>query len=501
MEMALLAGIDVGTSGCKVGIFSEDGKLISFSSREYPLNYPREGYAELNVNQVLQNVESCIKEAVLHVDRYEIKSLSVSSLGEAVVPIDKDGNILYSSILNFDIRGEEYLNRIRNFISEKEIYQINGNIFGNHYTMPKLMWIKEYEKQVYDRTYKFLPWTSFISYILGAEPYVDYSLANRTLLFDINKEEWSEKLLKIAGIEKEKLPSVVPAGTEIGKVSKDAEKRTGLPSGIPIIAGAHDQCCNAVGCGVIEEDIAMYGMGTYLCIVPNFKERISADFMLKNGFNTEHHSAKGKFVTLIYNLGGLLVRWYRDTFAQKEKSEKDIYYKLFSEIKMEGESDIFVIPYFTTIGVPYFLSNTKGIIFGLKLETERQDILKGIIEGSCFHMLECMEEFSKVRKINEYRVVGGGSKSDIWIKITCDIFGKTFKKPKISEAGCLGAAILAGAGCGIFSSFEEGVLSMVKIEKIFEPDLKKNQYYRKKFEKYKELKKIWEEIWKKFMTL
>ena len=186
--MALLAGIDVGTSGCKVGIFSEDGKLVSFSSREYPINYPREGYAELNVNQVLQNVESCIKEAVLRVDRYEIKSLSVSSLGEAVVPIDKDGNILYPSILNFDIRGEEYLKRIRNSISEKEIYKINGNIFGNHYTMPKLMWIKEYEKEVYERTYKFLPWTSFISYILGAEPYVDYSLANRTLLFDINKE-------------------------------------------------------------------------------------------------------------------------------------------------------------------------------------------------------------------------------------------------------------------------------------------------------------------------
>ena len=112
-------------------------------------------------------------------------------------------------------------------------------------------------------------------------------------------------------------------------------------------------------------------------------------------------------------------------------------------------------------------------------------------------MLECMEEFSKIRKINEYRVVGGGSKSDIWIKITCDIFGKTFKKPKITEAGCLGAAILAGVGCGIFSSFEEGVLSMVKIEKIFEPDFKRNQYYRKKFEKFRELKKTWEEVYGK----
>jgi len=504
-----LLGIDVGTTGCKAAVFSEDGRLLASAYEEYDNLRPEPGWAELDAVEVWAKVKRMIGGVASSAARFTqsdpIRALAVSSLGEAVVPVTGDRQVLGPSILNFDVRGEEYLARLGNVLPDDRLYQINGNTLGNHYGLTKLMWIKEHRPNLYERADKFLLWGSFVPFMLGAEPVVDYSLANRTLLFDIDREAWSEEILELAGLDRSKLPDTAPSGTEIGTVSDRIAAELGLPSNVSrmprirIVTGAHDQCANAVGCGVIKEGRAVYGMGTFMCITPVFSERHEPAVMIERGLNTEHHAVPGQYVSFIYNQGGSLVKWFRDTFAAAEAAllteaaslteeiGGDVYATLFSEVP-EGPSSVMVLPHFTTTGPPEFISDSCGLIAGLRLETSRGDILKGIIEGTTFYLKECVESLPPTGiEIADFRAVGGGARSDVWIQTCADILGRPLVRPTVTEAGALGAAIIAGVGKGVFPSYEIGVEAMVSVERTFGPDPRKQELYQSRFEKYRRL--------------
>ncbi|MBM4464491.1 MAG: hypothetical protein FJ014_02795 [Chloroflexi bacterium] len=487
-----LLGIDVGTTGCKAAVFSEEGRLLASAYEEYDVQRPKPGWAELDAVEVWDKVKRTISQVVSHSASDPVQALAVSSLGEATVAVTEDRQVLGPSILNFDGRGEEYLESLSCALTNEQLYRINGNTLGNHYGLTKLKWIKEHQSQLYQRAHKFLLWSSFVSFMLGADAVVDYSLANRTLLFDIDRETWSEELLALAGLDRSKLPDTAPSGTVIGAVSDRVAGEIGLPSNVSVVSGAHDQCANAVGCGVIEEGRAVYGMGTFICITPVFSQRREPAVMIERGLNTEHHAVSGKYVCFIYNQGGSLVKWFRDTFAavehrQAEEAGRDVYADLFSELP-EGPSGIMVLPHFTTTGPPQFISDSCGVMAGLRLETSRGDILKGILEGTTFYLKECVESLPPTGiEIADFRAVGGGSKSDAWIQLCADIMGRPFVRPRITEAGALGAAIMAGVGSGVFPSYEAGVEAMVGLEQTFEPNARQHELYQSRFEQYRRL--------------
>jgi xylulokinase len=487
-----LLGIDVGTTGCKAAVFSEEGHLLASAYEEYDVQRPKPGWAELDAVEVWAKVKKMISKVVSSSASDPVKALAVSSLGEAMVPVTEDRQVLGPSILNFDARGEEYLESLSSVLDNERLYRINGNTLGNHYSLTKLKWIKEHQTDLYRRAHKLLLWSSFVSFMLGADPVVDYSLANRTLLFDIDRGSWSEELLELARLDRSKLPDTAPSGTVIGTVSDRIADGLGLLPNVSIVTGAHDQCANAVGCGVIKEGRAVYGMGTFICITPVFSQRRAPAMMIERGLNTEHHAVSGQYVSFIYNQGGSLVKWFRDTFAaaergQAEETGRDIYADLISEIP-EGPSGIMILPHFTTTGPPAFISDSCGVIAGLRLETSRGDILKGILEGTTFYLKECVESLPPTGiEIADFRAVGGGSKSDAWIQMCADIMERPFVRPKITEAGALGAAIMAGVGSGVFPSYEVGVEAMVNLERTFEPDPQQQKLYEGRFEKYSRL--------------
>jgi len=488
-----LLGIDVGTTGCKAGVFSTAGQVLASAYQEYDVRRPQPGQAEMDAAQVWEKVKRVVAEAVAGAGPSDpVTALCVSSLGEAVVPVAADRRILGPSILSFDTRGQEYLADLAASLDNERLYQINGNTLGNHYSLTKIKWIKEHQPELYEQSCCLFHWSNFISFMLGAEPFVDYALANRTLLFDVNREVWSDELLTWAELDREKLPRPVPPGTAVGTVSNRAAEELGLPRDVRIISGAHDQCCNAVGCGVITEGRAVYGMGTFLCITPVFTERRDPDVMISRGLNTEHHAVPGQYVCFIYNQGGSLVKWLRDTFAAEEHRQaqaagRDVYTDLFAELP-DGLSTIMLLPHFTTTGPPEFISDSCGVLAGLRLETTRGDILKSILEGTTFYLKEIIDSLPPTGiAIDNYRVVGGGSKSDAWIQVCADILGQPFTRPRVTEAGALGAAIMAGVGSGVFSSHEEGVAAMVALEQTFEPDLQRHEQYQSRFAKYRRL--------------
>ena len=488
-----LLGIDVGTTGCKSALFSETGALLALEYREYDHRSPHPGWAELDSNEVWHKVKETIAGVGPFSGKDAIKALAVTSLGEAMVPVTRERDILGPSLLNYGVRGQQYSEMLREKLPDPVLYPIAGVNFASHFSMTKLMWLREYMPELYQKADYFLPWTSFVSFMLGAEPVVDFSVAARTMLFDIVNETWSDQLLEASGVERQILPATAPAGTLIGQVSNPIAAELHLPENLPIVIGPHDQCANALGCGAVHPGQAMLGMGTFTCAVPVFKKRHHAEQAIPLGINTQHHAVPGRYVSFIYNQGGAVVKWFRDTYASFERQifeerGEDLYEHLFREIPL-NPSTLFVLPYFSTTGLPDFSPQTSGVITGLRLSTRRGEILKGIIEGI---MLDLRVSFQALNAIglgvDTFIAVGGGSKSDGWMSVCADILGCTVQRARGTESGGLGAAITAGVGVGCFGDYYEGAQAMVSLGEKFNPDHKTHQVYEERLDHFKTLR-------------
>jgi xylulokinase len=483
-----LMGIDVGTSGCKAVIFSPEGTILSSAYREYAFVSPQPGWGQLDSLVVWGKIKEAIAEAAGRCSE-AVSALAVASLGESMVPVTRDRKILGDSLLLFDPRGDEFLEELGGCMDQETLYRISGNMLGSTYSLSKLMWIKRHWTEVYEKAQVFLFWSGLVAFMLGADPAADYTLANRSLLFDLDRTDWSDRLLSWSALDKDKLPEAVPPATVIGRVSKQASQELGLPEGAAICAGAHDQCANALGSGVTEAGDAMFGMGTYLCIMPVFAERPPSSAMIERGLNTEHHARSGRFVSFIYNQCGSAVKWYRDTFAAEEHRQAlaeglDVYDRLFAELP-EDPSSVAVLPHFAFMGPPEFVSDASGVIAGLRLDTRRSDILKGILEGAIFSLKESVSTLPGAGiHLRRYRATGGGSRSRAWVQLCADILGRPFERTDVSEAGALGAAILAGSGTGVYASLEEGTAVTVRIRDRLDPTAANIEPYEQRYKRY-----------------
>jgi len=480
-------GIDFGTTGCKAVLFNAVGKSLSSAYREYEIIHDAPGHAELDAIMVWNHVKNLIRECVAGSSE-PVEAISVSSLGEAIVPVSQNRLPLGNSLLNFDSRGSNLIPELHAVISDEELYLVNGNPLAPNYGLTKLYWYKKKQPELYEKTYKFLLWGSYILYMLGAEPVVDYALANRTLLLDIEKEEWNSFFLSKLGFSQEKLPELAKAGTVCGKVLPELAGDLGFSSPPLLVVGTHDQCANALGCGVMGHGTAMYGMGTFHCIVSASDVRGDSMKMLSRGLNTEHHAVPGQWVSFIYNQGGILLKWFRDTFALgvKEFSAVNIYEHLMQEMPA-GPSPVSVLPHFTTTGPPDFIEKTSGNISGLTIDTTRGDICKGLLEGIAFYLKENLDNLPTGMEIAEFRVVGGGSKSDIWMQLTADILERPCTRTVEVEAGALGAAMLAACGCGRYKTIQDAASAMVVFSKTFIPDKRSSKSYYPNYQRYREL--------------
>lgn len=486
-----LLGVDIGTSGCKAAAFSLGGQCLAAAYREYPTLHPQPNYAELDSRDVFNKVKSAIGEVAAHTARDPVTAMAISTMGEAMTPVSADRRILGDSILGIDLRGTEYVKRLQTDIGQEAFYAINPNILAPNYSLPKLLWLKEHEPELFGAAWKFLLWGDLVAFLFGCEPLTNFSLANRTLLFDIRKEDWSDILLDWAGVPREKLPKCVATGTISGTISNESAAELGLPRDVTLVVGAHDQCCNSLGAGIHQAGKAVCGIGTIECIAPVYDHIPSASAILPTRLNVEHHALPGLYLSFLYNQSGVLVKWFRNTFAHADQQlinpGEDIYEVLIRELPKEP-TPLLVLPHFEITGSPDFISDSAGVIAGLRTTTSRGDILKAIIEGSTFYFLDSLNALKTLGiDTSEFIATGGGAKSDAWLQIKADIFGVPLVRPRITECGVLGASIVAGMATGVFSSPAEAVRQFVKRDRVFEPNTARHAVYREQYEKYRRL--------------
>ncbi|MGQ9628738.1 MAG: FGGY-family carbohydrate kinase [bacterium] len=491
--MSLMA-IDVGTTGCKVMIFDLDGGVISRGYREYHLISPRPGWQELDSRVVWRNVRECMRETIAGAREDPVEAICVSSQGEAATPISKDGEILGNAPISFDERTVGIAAEWERKLSKLEILKITGQPLHSMHTINKIIWWKREHPEVYRRAWKFLCYEEFVFYMLGlSDPVTDYTMAARTMAFDIIEKQWSERMISLAGIDGDLFPKVRPSGEVVGEVSPKVASDLGLPRGVKVVTRGHDQPCGALGAGIIKERLSMDATGTVECVAPATREPVLNENMLRYNFCSYPHTAPNLYITLAFNFtGGSLLRWYRDTLAGEERSVAerrgaDIYDVILDGLPAEPTS-LMVLPHFTTTGTPHFDAKSRGAILGLTLNTSRKEIVKAILEGITYEM---GLNFSLLGRsgveIDEVRSIGGGAKSEAWLQLKADIFDRKVVSLDVSEAVCLGAAILAGVAIGRYSSIREAVDCLVRPKRTYYPDPRRAQIYRERMKIYESI--------------
>lgn len=477
-----LLGVDVGTTGCKAAVFTDDGCCLASAYREYPTQHPAPGLAELDSRAVWQSVQDVIRQVAQKSTGDPVSALSFSSLGEAMVPVTRGREILAPSILCTDARGTEYITRLSESFDDRAFYAINPNILGPQYSLPKLLWLRDHDPALFDRANYFLLWADLIPFLLGCDPIASNSLASRTLLFDLSRNDWSQPLLQWSGIDAARFGRVVPGGTVLGRISRGAAQDLGLPSDVSLVAGGHDQSCNALGSGTIAPGQAVCGIGSFECLTPTYAKVQDPLQMFELGLNIEHHLLPDLYVSFIFNQAGTLVKWFRDTFATADRPPEgtDLYPMLNQEMP-DDPTRLLVLPYFEPAFCPRLVSDAGGVIMGLRTHTTRGEILKAIMEGVTFYFVESVQALRRLGvDTTQFVATGGGARSDRWLQIKADIFGVPFIRTRVTEASLVGAAMLAGLSTGVFTTPAQAVSRFVAHDRVFEPCTARHRIYRER---------------------
>ena len=484
-------GIDLGTSGCKAVIFDEDGRQVSMSYQEYDLISKHTGWAELDTDEVMEKCFQVIKECTFQLEAGFVVGLGISSQGEAFTMIDKEGRALCNALVSSDIRANDLIGTWTEKFGKEKLYQITGHTPHPMFSLFKLLWIKENSPEIWDMTHRFLCFEDLLQYRLGIKnPSLGWPLAGRTMLFNVVKHTWNDEILECLGLKKEQLSIPLQSGSIAGHVSKELCKELHLAENAFIVTGGHDQPCSALGAGAIEPGIAVYTSGTVECITPAFNKPIFTEDLRKNNLCTYDHTVPGLYATVAFSLtGGNILKWFRDVFGELEvemakKTNSDPYELLIRQLP-EEPSRLLVLPYFTPSGTPYFDVSVKGAIFGLDLSTTRGEILKALLEGVAFEIklnLDILQQSGY--EVNELRVIGGGARSQKLIQLKADVIGKPITILDVTEAGCMGVAMLAKA---FHSSQNVGEIAKRWVKPISKVVPKLHDYYNTKFNLYKKL--------------
>ena len=277
-----IAGLDIGTTGCKLTVFDEDGTQLGKAYRDYPVRRTVGGH-EIDLSVMMESVYGVILEMT---EQYaDIMGIGVTSFGETFVMTDEQGVPLHTSMLYTDPRGAEECRYLVEKLGAAHIVDITGHAPHEMYSISKIMWMKKHRPEIYASAKHIFLIEDFVVWHLTHKYQIDYSLAARTMAFDIHHLNWSSEVFACAGIDAGLMSTPVPTGTSAGTITEDTEKRTNLPKECIIVSVSHDQVAAAIGAGAFDGTVAVDGAGTVECLTPIFDSIPIMSVMQKGQFS------------------------------------------------------------------------------------------------------------------------------------------------------------------------------------------------------------------------
>jgi sugar (pentulose or hexulose) kinase len=480
MQKDLVVGIDSSTTACKAIAWDRNGKLVAESRASFELFSPHPNWYEQHAEDWWDALCQTLRSLSAQVGAGRIAAVCIAHQRETFVPVDEHGQPIRNAIIWVDDRSRAQVDELDRRIGNDKIHQITGKGPSTKQSLPKLLWLQTHEPDVMRRAHKILDVHGFLVYRLTGRWLTSLPSADPMGLVDMQRGTWAADLLLQLDINPDKFVEIVLPGTVIGEISERACEAAGLLAGTPLIAGAGDGQAAGLGANITSPGKAYLNLGTAMVSGAHVDSYVS-----DKAFRTLCSPVAGAFVPEeVLGGGTFTVSWFVEQFGP---DVRNLNLPLSPEELLEvaaaklppGSLGLMLVPYWSAVMPPYWDAAATGITIGWTGAHRREHFYRAILEGIAYEHRLAMDGVSKAtgEPINEYILMGGGSRSNLWCQIVADITGKRVTRASTAEASNLGAGILAAAAVGWYGSVREAADAMTSTERGFEPSEKTHAIY------------------------
>ncbi len=452
----LLAGIDVGTTNIKALVFDTAGQVKAAASVPTPTHYPRPGWAYHEPEELWTYTLTVLRDAASQLrDTEQVSSIAVSSMAESGVPLDAGGRPTAEIIAWFDGRTSPQAAWLEQAIGRGRIYTLTGLPLRPIFGLCKMLWLKENDPEAFARTVSWLNVADYIAFRLCGEKGTDYSLASRTLAFDLHRRDWHTGLIEEAGVSRGLFAPALPSGTPLARILPEVARTTGLPIGVQVATGGHDHVCGALAVGATEPDTLLNSLGTAEALCIAGRHPWLSTEIAEQGYTTGAHVAPDRFYVLggIYT-SGASVEWIRNLLGDNVD-----YDTLVAEAESAppGSLGVHFQPHLRLGNPPHDDPASRGAFIGLTADVTRGILFRSVLEGLAYECRLCFEAITSHPEIDRPKrivAIGGNTRNRLLMQIKSSVFNQKISIADVEESAALGAAVLGGLAAGVYANIE-----------------------------------------------
>lgn len=473
---------DLGTSSNKASLFSTEGRLIRSHTVPYDVHFFGKNCAQQNPEDWWNAVCGATRKIIEGIAPEDVLGISFSSQMQACIVVDREGRALRPAMIWADLRAQEQAGQLEDKVGFDRMYELNGHRVSASYSIEKLMWVRDHEPEIYQKTYKMLLAKDYIICRLTGEFVTDYSEASGTDAFDLKRGQWSQEILDAADIQREKLPKLHASCDVIGTLRESAARDLGLSKNTKVVCGGGDGPCSALGAGSIKNGQMFLSFGTSAWIAGTSDQV----FLDKNKtLICFGHVIQGKYMPCgTMQAAGSSYSYIRNALCQEEErkavQQGQSVYEVMNQMVMEspaGAKGLVFLPYLLGERSPRWNPDTSGSFLGIKMEHEKCDYVRAVLEGVAMNLDLILRAQREKGQVTDLVLTGGGAKGDVLAQILADVLGVTLHRlDHVESAASIAAAVIAGVGVGVFDDFSV-IDQFVKRERTFEPDPGKKEVY------------------------
>lgn len=483
--MSHVIGIDLGTSAVKLLLVSKAGEVEAEVSKPYPLIQEKSGYSEQDPAQwVIQTIEGLTEVMEQFKGSPEqIDGISFSGQMHGLVLLDDSNEVLRPAILWNDTRTTNECREIEQLVGADKLLEITRNPTLEGFTLPKILWVKKNEPEIFSKAAMFLLPKDYLRFALTGKLHSEYSDAGATLLLDIKNQCWSKEICEKVGVDINMCPPLIESHALVGQLAQGVAMQTGLSVNTNVFAGGADNACGAIGAGILSEKDTLVSIGTS-GVVLAFED--TNDVQVDGKVHFFHHAKPDAFYKMGVTLSaGYSLSWFKQTFAPDVPFDQMVNE---AGARKPGANGLLFSPYLTGERTPHGDSAIRASFIGVSSTHTRADFVRAVLEGITFSLRDSLDLFRE-QKTPVHRVVsiGGGAQSKVWLQMQANIFNVPVVKLANDQGPGMGAAMLAAYGAGWFKSLDECATLFIKEEAIYEPEQTKVEQYETLYQLYRQI--------------
>lgn len=474
-------GIDLGTSSVKVLAMNQAGKIVSQASEKYALSQPLPGYSEQDPADWVQSTIHCIRQLLttMAVPGSCIEGVSFSGQMHGLVLLDANNNVLRPAILWNDTRTTPQCQGIERTFGD-HFTELTGNRPLEGFTLPKLLWVKEHESEIWQKSRTFLLPKDYLRLQFTGKLCTDYSDATGTVMVDIQQRCWSKEICQTVGIPIKMCPPLVEASDYVGNVTAAFAHLSGLSPATKVFAGGGDNACGALGAAVLEPKTVLSSIGTSGVIL-KYEGSKCPDYQGK--LQLECHTLPKTYYSMGVTLSaGHSLDWFKDNFLPKISYEAMMKQAATRPV---GANGLLFTPYIFGERAPYNDAGIRGSFIGVDGMQNQFDFVRSIMEGITFSFRDILKIYETAdSEVEKVIAIGGGAKSAFWLQIQADIFNKPVLTLTNEQGPGFGACMLAAVGVGWFKNLHDCATVLVDFGQQYSPIRQNVERYQRLYEIY-----------------